>query len=88
MTAQKNFYFQTGRRRRHYRRGNLARGGADVGFKTNEYATLLGGRWFEFDEENPMIGFRGASRYTTAYQGFALECAAMKLMRDDMGLTM
>ncbi len=58
-------------------------------FKTNEYATLLGGRWFEFDESNPMIGFRGASRYThPAYaEGFALECAAMKRVRDDMGLT-
>ncbi len=58
-------------------------------FKTNEYATLLGGRWFEFDEANPMIGFRGASRYThPAYaEGFALECAAMKRVRNDMGLT-
>lgn len=58
-------------------------------FKSNEYATLLGGRWFELDEANPMIGFRGASRYThPAYQeGFALECAAMKRVRDDMGLT-
>jgi pyruvate,water dikinase len=58
-------------------------------FKTNEYATLLGGRWFEFDEANPMIGFRGASRYThPAYaEGFALECAAMQRVRDDMGLT-
>jgi len=58
-------------------------------FKTNEYATLLGGKWFEFNEENPMIGFRGASRYThPAYrEGFALECAAMKRVRDDMGLT-
>lgn len=58
-------------------------------FKTNEYATLLGGQWFEFNEENPMIGFRGASRYThPAYrEGFALECAAMKRVRDDMGLT-
>ncbi|MDD5113569.1 MAG: phosphoenolpyruvate synthase [Methylobacter sp.] len=58
-------------------------------FKTNEYATLLGGRWFEFDEANPMIGFRGASRYThPAYaEGFALECAAMKRVREDMGLT-
>ncbi len=58
-------------------------------FKTNEYATLLGGRCFEFDEANPMIGFRGASRYThPAYaEGFALECAAMKRVRDDMGLT-
>jgi pyruvate, water dikinase len=58
-------------------------------FKTNEYASLLGGRWFEPHEENPMIGFRGASRYThPAYaEGFALECAAMKRVRDDMGLT-
>ena len=58
-------------------------------FKTNEYATLLGGRWFEFDEANPMIGFRGASRYThPAYaQGFALECKAMKRVREQMGLT-
>lgn len=58
-------------------------------FKTNEYATLLGGRWFEFEEANPMIGFRGAARYVhPAYaEGFALECAAMKTVRDVMGLT-
>jgi pyruvate,water dikinase len=58
-------------------------------FKTNEYATLLGGSWFEFDEANPMIGFRGASRYVhPAYaEGFALECKAMKRVRDEMGLT-
>jgi len=58
-------------------------------FKTNEYATLLGGRGFEPEEDNPMIGFRGAARYThPAYaEGFALECAAMKRVRDDMGLT-
>lgn len=58
-------------------------------FKTNEYATLLGGRWFEFDEANPMIGFRGASRYShPAYaEGFALECAAMKRVRGELGLT-
>ncbi len=58
-------------------------------FKTNEYATLLGGRWFEFDEANPMIGFRGASRYIhPAYaEGFALECKAMKRVREQMGLT-
>jgi pyruvate,water dikinase len=57
-------------------------------FKTNEYATLLGGRWFEFDEANPMIGFRGASRYIhPAYaEGFALECKAMRRVRDEMGL--
>ncbi|MGY6277213.1 phosphoenolpyruvate synthase [Methylomonas sp. MgM2] len=58
-------------------------------FKTNEYATLLGGRWFERDEANPMIGFRGASRYVhPAYaEGFALECAAMKRVREQMGLS-
>jgi len=58
-------------------------------FKTNEYASLLGGRWFEPVEENPMLGFRGASRYAhPAYaEGFALECAAMKRVRDEMGLT-
>ncbi len=56
-------------------------------FKTNEYATLLGGQFFEADEANPMIGFRGASRYThPAYEeGFALECAAMKRVREEMG---
>jgi pyruvate,water dikinase len=58
-------------------------------FKTNEYASLLGGRFFEPGENNPMLGFRGASRYThPAYvEGFALECAAMKRVRDVMGLT-
>ncbi len=58
-------------------------------FKTNEYASLLGGRWFEPAEANPMIGFRGASRYGhPAYaEGFALECAAMKRVRGEMGLT-
>lgn len=58
-------------------------------FKTNEYATLLGGRWFEQQEANPMIGFRGASRYIhPAYaEGFALECAAMKRVREQMGFT-
>ena len=58
-------------------------------FKTNEYATLVGGRWFEPREENPMLGFRGASRYAhPAYaEGFALECAAMRRVRDTMGLT-
>jgi pyruvate,water dikinase len=58
-------------------------------FKTNEYARLLGGGEFEPHEENPMLGFRGASRYThEGYRaGFALECAALKRVRDDMGLT-
>ncbi len=58
-------------------------------FKSNEYASLLGGKFFEPDEYNPMIGFRGASRYThPAYaEGFALECAAMKRVRDEMGLS-
>ncbi|WP_397410616.1 phosphoenolpyruvate synthase [Polaromonas sp.] len=57
-------------------------------FKTNEYASLLGGRWFEPEEANPMIGFRGASRYAHPVyaEGFALECAAMKRVRDEMGL--
>ncbi|HCM76526.1 MAG TPA: phosphoenolpyruvate synthase [Cytophagales bacterium] len=57
-------------------------------FKSNEYAKLLGGKLFEPDEENPMLGFRGASRYYhKRYQeGFALECAAIKKLRDDMGL--
>jgi len=58
-------------------------------FKTNEYAALLGGRYFEPVESNPMIGFRGAARYTNpAYsEGFALECAAMKRVREEMGLS-
>ncbi len=56
-------------------------------FKSNEYARLLGGRWFEPVEENPMLGFRGAARYVhEAYrEGFALECAAMKRVREQMG---
>jgi len=58
-------------------------------FKTNEYAGLLGGAPFEPKEENPMIGFRGASRYYDPRykEGFLLECRAMKLVREDMGLT-
>ncbi len=58
-------------------------------FKTNEYASLVGGRSFEPFEANPMLGFRGASRYAhPAYRdGFALECKAMKRARDEMGLT-
>jgi pyruvate,water dikinase len=58
-------------------------------FKTNEYASLLGGRAFEPEEANPMLGFRGASRYThPAYaEGFALECAAMRRVRETMGFT-
>jgi pyruvate,water dikinase len=58
-------------------------------FKTNEYANLIGGQAYEPVEENPMLGFRGASRYYhPLYQaGFALECAAAKRVRDDMGLT-
>jgi pyruvate,water dikinase len=57
-------------------------------FKTNEYAGLLGGAELEPREENPMLGFRGASRYTHPLyrRGFALECAAMRRVRDDMGL--
>ena len=57
-------------------------------FKTNEYANLIGGRKYEPVEENPMIGFRGASRYyNDRYRaGFALECAAVRKVRDEMGL--
>ncbi len=58
-------------------------------FKSNEYANLLGGKQFEPNEENPMIGWRGASRYydDRYREGFALECQAMKRVRDEMGLT-
>jgi pyruvate,water dikinase len=58
-------------------------------FKTNEYANLIGGRQFEPQEENPMLGFRGASRYySDRYrEGFALECRALKRAREKMGLT-
>jgi pyruvate,water dikinase len=58
-------------------------------FKSNEYASLLGGADFELAEANPMIGFRGASRYMhPAYQpAFELECQAIKRVRDEMGLT-
>jgi pyruvate,water dikinase len=58
-------------------------------FKTNEYANLLGGKQFEAEEENPMIGFRGASRYYNEKykEGFKLECEAMKVVRNEMGLT-
>ncbi len=58
-------------------------------FKTNEYASLIGGAGFEPKEANPMLGFRGAARYAhPAYAaGFALECAALARVRDEMGLT-
>lgn len=57
-------------------------------FKTNEYARLLGGAAFEPHEENPMLGWRGASRYYTDYRdGFALECQALRRVRDVLGLT-
>lgn len=58
-------------------------------FKTNEYANLLGGRSFEPVEENPMLGWRGASRYHDERyaEGFRLECEAMRRVRDDLGLT-
>ncbi len=58
-------------------------------FKTNEYANLIGGSYFEPEEENPMIGWRGASRYyhSNYQEGFRLECEAMKKVRDEMGLT-
>ncbi len=58
-------------------------------FKSNEYSNLVGGGRYEPHEENPMLGFRGASRYIAAEfrDCFALECAAMKRVRDEMGLT-
>lgn len=58
-------------------------------FKTNEYAELLGGRGFEPKEENPMIGWRGASRYyhPDYREGFALECRAVKRAREEIGMT-
>ena len=57
-------------------------------FKSNEYANLIGGHMFEPLEHNPMIGWRGASRYYSEYRdAFALECKAMKKVREEMGLT-
>lgn len=58
-------------------------------FKSNEYANLVGGKQFEPEEENPMLGFRGASRYYSERykEGFRMECEAMKIVRDEMGLT-
>ncbi len=58
-------------------------------FKSNEYANLVGGKLFEPEEENPMIGWRGASRYYSVdyKEAFGLECRAMKKIRDEMGLT-
>ncbi|SOC80838.1 phosphoenolpyruvate synthase [Salinimicrobium sediminis] len=57
-------------------------------FKTNEYANLIGGKQFEPEEENPMLGFRGASRYyhDLYREGFLLECRAIKKVREEMGL--
>src|SRR3546814_15865354 len=56
-------------------------------FKTNEYANLIGGAEFEPREENPMLGFRGASRYYSPRyrEGFALECRAIRRLREAMG---
>jgi pyruvate, water dikinase len=58
-------------------------------FKTNEYANLIGGQQFEPEESNPMLGFRGASRYAHELyrEGFALECKAIKRVREEIGLT-
>ncbi|MEN9989267.1 MAG: phosphoenolpyruvate synthase [Actinomycetota bacterium] len=58
-------------------------------FKSNEYANLIGGSGYEPDEENPMIGFRGTSRYLSPEfaEAFAMECEAVKRVREDMGLT-
>lgn len=81
---------------------HLARGIAKIGasqypnpvivrmsdFKTNEYADLIGGYLFEMEESNPMLGFRGASRYVSDLyrEAFALECAAIKRVREEIGL--
>lgn len=58
-------------------------------FKSNEYANLIGGKLYEPSEENPMLGFRGASRYVSEnfIDCFELECRALKYVRDEMGLT-
>ncbi len=58
-------------------------------FKSNEYKKLIGGSRYEPDEENPMLGFRGASRYIAEdfAEAFEMECKAMKRVRDEMGLT-
>ncbi|MDB5728916.1 MAG: ppsA, partial [Noviherbaspirillum sp.] len=58
-------------------------------FKSNEYKKLIGGSRYEPDEENPMLGFRGAARYLAHdfAESFEMECLAMKRVRDDMGLT-
>jgi pyruvate,water dikinase len=58
-------------------------------FKSNEYANLIGGKLYEPEEENPMLGFRGASRYVSDNfrDCFELECRALKKARDEMGLT-
>ena len=58
-------------------------------FKSNEYRKLIGGTRYEPDEENPMLGFRGASRYISGdfQDAFAMECEALKRVRQDMGLT-
>src|SRR5208282_1873103 len=58
-------------------------------FKSNEYSNLLGGERYEPREENPMLGFRGASRYVAPefYDCFELECRALRRVRDDMGFT-
>jgi pyruvate,water dikinase len=58
-------------------------------FKSNEYRKLVGGSRYEPDEENPMLGFRGAARYISEdfREAFAMECEALKRVREDMGLT-
>jgi pyruvate,water dikinase len=89
--------------RREYFIDKLARGVASIAaaafpdpaivrlsdFKTNEYAGLIGGQAFEPEEENPMLGFRGASRYYSEHyrDGFELECRALKRAREDIGLS-
>jgi hypothetical protein len=57
-------------------------------FKSNEYRKLIGGSRYEPEEENPMLGFRGAARYVSVEfsEAFAMECEALKRVRNDMGL--
>jgi pyruvate,water dikinase len=82
---------QAGRRHRHHRRGLLAQAGdrAAVGLQEQRVPQADRRQRYEPDEENPMLGFRGASRYISGEFGdaFAMECEALKRVRGDMGLT-
>ena len=82
---------EAGRGRGHHRRRVLAQAGdrAAVGLQVERVQKLLGGERYEPDEENPMLGFRGASRYIAPdfRDCFELECAAMRKVREELGLT-